>query len=275
MADMYTEDATYGWNVGPNDEFMAVGRDEIRELALGLEMDGLGGWTYPYQRVLIDDVQGEILGLWKQVADATRPDGSHYEIAGLGGSWFRYAGDFKWSWQRDFFDVGNATATFIEMIDAGRPDPGDAKADRAGHVRRAPARPLPGGRGTGRSVGSLTRIPRGRLRHRREQAGRGRCCAGWRWMAVGKDPPSAQDMGQASGVTGTGKGQTESALDDLGGVPGMDGPAARIRALVVEAEERGRADAFGPGHAGRGCSPSMTRCATYPRRWTWCSISCS
>ena len=25
MADLYTEDATYGWNVGPNDEFMAVG----------------------------------------------------------------------------------------------------------------------------------------------------------------------------------------------------------------------------------------------------------
>ena len=84
MADMYTEDATYGWNVGPNDEFMAVGRDEIREYALGLEMEGLGGWTYPYQRVLIDEVQGEILGLWKQVADATRADGSHYEIAGLG-----------------------------------------------------------------------------------------------------------------------------------------------------------------------------------------------
>jgi hypothetical protein len=57
--------------------------------------------------------------LWKQVADATRPDGSHYEIAGLGGSWFRYAGDFTWSWQRDFFDVGNATALFIEMINAG------------------------------------------------------------------------------------------------------------------------------------------------------------
>ena len=111
MADMFTEDATYGWNVGANDEFMAVGREEIREYALGYEMDGLGGWIYPYQRVLIDDAQGEILGLWKQIADATRPDGSHYEIAGLGGSWFRYAGDFKWSWQRDFFDVGNATAT--------------------------------------------------------------------------------------------------------------------------------------------------------------------
>ena len=119
MADMYTEDATYGWNVGPNDEFMAVGRDEIREYALGTEMTGLGGWTYPYQRVLIDEVQGEILGFWRQIADATRPDGTHFEIAGLGGSWFRYAGDFKWSWQRDFFDVGNATATFVEMIGAG------------------------------------------------------------------------------------------------------------------------------------------------------------
>ena len=54
MADMYTEDATYGWNIGPNEEFMAVGRDEIRSIALGLEMAGLDGWTYPYQKVLID-----------------------------------------------------------------------------------------------------------------------------------------------------------------------------------------------------------------------------
>ena len=90
-------------------------------------MEGLGGWTYPYQRVLIDDAQGEILGLWKQIADVTRPDGSHYEIAGLGGSWFRYAGNFRWSWQRDFFDVGNATATFIEMINAGVLTPGMQK----------------------------------------------------------------------------------------------------------------------------------------------------
>ncbi|MEI6570550.1 MAG: nuclear transport factor 2 family protein [Actinomycetes bacterium] len=116
MAELYTDDATYGWNVGPNDEFMAVGKDEIRELALGSEMSGLGGWVYPYQHVLIDDVKGEIMGLWKQVAIAKRDDGSHYEVAGLGGSWFVYGGDFKWKWQRDFFDVGNATAVFMEMI---------------------------------------------------------------------------------------------------------------------------------------------------------------
>ena len=117
MADLYTEDATYGWNVGPNDEFMVVGREEIREVALGLEMVGLEGWTYPYQKVLIDDAQGEVIGLWKQVANAHKADGTNYEIAGLGGSWFRYGGNFQWSWQRDFFDVGNATALFIEMND--------------------------------------------------------------------------------------------------------------------------------------------------------------
>ena len=118
MADMFTEDATYGWNVGPKEEFMAVGRDEIRDIALGLEMGGLDGWVYPYQKVLIDPKQGEILGLWKQIADSRRPDGSPYEVAGFGGSWFRYAGNWQWSWQRDFFDVGNATSLFVEMIKA-------------------------------------------------------------------------------------------------------------------------------------------------------------
>ncbi len=139
LADMYTEDATYGWNVGPNDEFMAVGRDQIRDYAVGLEMEGLGGWTYPYMRILIDDLQGEILGLWRQVADATRTDGSHYEIAGLGGSWFRYAGGFRWSWQRDFFDVGNATATYFEMIAAGDLSPGmQQRIERAASGGRQP-----------------------------------------------------------------------------------------------------------------------------------------
>jgi hypothetical protein len=118
LADLFTEDATYGWNMGPREEFMAVGREEIREVAVGMEMGGLDGWTYPYQKVLIDDRQGEIVGFWKQIADATRPDGTPYEVAGLGGSWFRYGGNWQWSWQRDFFDFGNATALFIEMIQA-------------------------------------------------------------------------------------------------------------------------------------------------------------
>ncbi len=119
LADFYTEDATYGWNTGPNEDFMAVGREEIRDIAVGVEMQGLEGWSYPYQKVLIDDRQGEVIGLWKQIADGTRADGSPYEVAGIGGSWFRYAGDWQWSWQRDFFDFGNAAALFMEMLEAG------------------------------------------------------------------------------------------------------------------------------------------------------------
>lgn len=118
LAQMYTPDATYGWNMGPGEEFMVAGRDQIRDIALALEMGGLDGWSYPYQRVLIDEVQGEVVGFWKQVAGARRPDGGNYEVAGIGGSWFRYGGDWQWSWQRDFFDLGNAAALFLEMMKA-------------------------------------------------------------------------------------------------------------------------------------------------------------
>ncbi len=145
LAELYTPDATYGWNVGQGDEFMAVGRDEILSIALGTEMEGLGGWSYPYQHVLIDDVKGEVLGLWKQIADATRPDGSHYEVAGLGGSWFVYAGEMQWSWQRDFFDVGNAAAVFMEMITDGTLTEGmTRRMERAMSGERLPGHYRPG-----------------------------------------------------------------------------------------------------------------------------------
>jgi len=119
MSLLFAEDATYGWNYGPENEFMAVGRDEIREVALGLEMGGLDGWDYPYQEILIDERKGQVVGFWKQIARATRADGTHYEVAGIGGSWFGYAGDFQWRFQRDWFDYGNAAACFIEMMGDG------------------------------------------------------------------------------------------------------------------------------------------------------------
>jgi len=120
MADFYTDDAEYTWNLGPNEEFVARGRQQIRDWVLGTEMEGLEGWTSPYQRVLIDDRQGEIVAFWKQVAPVERSDGRPYEIRGVGGSWFRYAGNYLWGWQRDFFDVGNATALFVELIGEGK-----------------------------------------------------------------------------------------------------------------------------------------------------------
>jgi hypothetical protein len=120
MSQFYTEDAVYSWNTGPNWEFVARGRQEIHERAFGSEMSGLEKWTYPYVRTLIDDVKGEFIGIWRQVAPVLDPDGVPYEIRGTGGSWFRYAGDFKWSWQRDFFDHANAGSVFMAMMQAGQ-----------------------------------------------------------------------------------------------------------------------------------------------------------
>jgi hypothetical protein len=120
MSEFYTEDAIYSWNTGPNWEFVARGRTQIHEWAFGSEMSGLEKWNYPYVRTLIDDQKGEFLGIWRQVAPVNDPDGNPYEIPGTGGSWFRYAGDYKWCWQRDFFDHANAGAVFGAMAQNGQ-----------------------------------------------------------------------------------------------------------------------------------------------------------
>ncbi len=85
MAEFYTDDALYTWNNGPRHEFVARGRQQIRDWVFGTEMEGLEHWTYPYVRVLIDERQGEVLGLWRQIAPVDDPDGQPYEIAGTGG----------------------------------------------------------------------------------------------------------------------------------------------------------------------------------------------
>ena len=117
LADFYTEDATYGWNIGPKEDVMCVGRDEIRDVALGLEMEGLENWVYEYQKVLVDDKQGEIVGFWKQIVN--KSDGTQGEIYGIGGSWFRLNGNLKIEWQRDFFDFGHVQKAFIKLIESG------------------------------------------------------------------------------------------------------------------------------------------------------------
>jgi ketosteroid isomerase-like protein len=120
LADFYTDDAVYSWNNGPHHEFVARGKTEIRAWAFGTEMAGLEGWGYPYVRTLIDDQKGEVVGFWRQVAPVADAAGRPYEIAGTGGSWFRYAGNQRWAWQRDFFDIGNAGTTFLTMAGDGK-----------------------------------------------------------------------------------------------------------------------------------------------------------
>lgn len=123
LGPMYTEDAEYGWNIGPNEEFIAHGRQEICDIALGYQMRGFEQWQYPYHDIIIDEKRGTVIGFWKQRAPYKRPDGSGYEIAGIGGSWFEYAGNYQWKWQRDFFDLGNAKAMFFELAGAGLLEP--------------------------------------------------------------------------------------------------------------------------------------------------------
>jgi hypothetical protein len=117
LADFYTDDATYGWNIGPKEDVMCVGKDEIRDVALGLEMQGLENWSYEYQKVIVDDKLGEIVGFWKQIVD--KADGTQDEIYGIGGSWFRLNADLKIEWQRDFFDFGHVSKMFMKLIESG------------------------------------------------------------------------------------------------------------------------------------------------------------
>jgi hypothetical protein len=117
LADFYTDDASYGWNIGPKEDVMCINKDEIRDVALGLEMEGLENWVYQYQKVLIDEKQNEIVGFWKQIVN--KGDGTRDEIYGIGGSWFRLNDQLLIEWQRDFFDFGHVQKAFLELIESG------------------------------------------------------------------------------------------------------------------------------------------------------------
>ena len=117
LAEFYTDDATYGWNIGPKEDVMCVGKAEIRDVALGLEMEGLENWNYEYQKVLVDEKQSEIVGFWKQIVN--KSDGTRDEIYGIGGSWFRLSDNLLIEWQRDFFDFGHVSHMFGKLIGSG------------------------------------------------------------------------------------------------------------------------------------------------------------
>ena len=133
LAEWYAEDASYGWMYSPDEHFMAVGRDQIRDWAIGIEMEGLDGWHYDYQATVVDEKTGMIVSFWKQrsgiVDDET---GSEYEILGIGGSWFGVErqtagadlGQVKIAWQRDWFDLPSTAHTFMEIVKAGKASEG-------------------------------------------------------------------------------------------------------------------------------------------------------
>lgn len=147
LADFFAEDATYGWMYSPDEHFMAIGREQIRELALGKEMAGLEGWYYEYVATVMDESQGVVVGFWKQrcriTDDAT---GNDHEILGIGGSWFGLAESdegVQIAWQRDWFDLGSTAHTFLAIAASGKASDGFMERiglkgmEQPGHYRRA------------------------------------------------------------------------------------------------------------------------------------------
>ncbi|MDT0202672.1 hypothetical protein [Nocardioides sp. AE5] len=143
LAEWFATDATYGWMYHPDEHFMAVGRDQIRDWAIGIEMDGLDGWHYDYVCTMIDETKSMVLGFWKQRAGIINDEtGEEYEILGIGGSWFGLkriadgpdAGKVLIDWQRDWFDLPSTGHTFMEILKSGKaPDTLMKRLEVTGH----------------------------------------------------------------------------------------------------------------------------------------------
>ena len=81
LADMYTEDATYGWNYGPKDEFMAVGRPLVLPAAnVGLRLrDGVDALLL--RRGTPDEIAARVAAILDDPALAARLAGNAQAFA--------------------------------------------------------------------------------------------------------------------------------------------------------------------------------------------------
>ena len=118
LADMYAEGVVYGWDT-PNGKFEYIGRETVRDTCVGAAMDPYAGWTYPYDKIVIDETRGEAMVTWWQVPPGapTRADGSEMKV--IGASWFKYAGNYEWAEQLDMYDYSNITNLIIECVETG------------------------------------------------------------------------------------------------------------------------------------------------------------
>ena len=118
LADFYTEDVKYGWDT-PNGRYEFNDRETVRETCVGAAMDPYQGWTYPYDKIVIDETRGEAFCTWWQTPPGapSREDGSPMRV--IGASWFKYGGDYQWSEQLDMYDYANITNLIQECVDKG------------------------------------------------------------------------------------------------------------------------------------------------------------
>lgn len=145
LAPFYAPDAQVRVHVGADRVYVGRGRQAIAQQMLGEDMEGFEGWTYPHERVVIDETRGEVVVYWRQVSPYRRGDGTPYAVAGLGNSYLRYAGEYQWSYQEDSFDLGQVTALLLELAAEGHLSPSlkrriqrMARGHRAGGYETAP-----------------------------------------------------------------------------------------------------------------------------------------
>jgi hypothetical protein len=109
--------------MGPNREFVALGRQQIEEWALGAHMEGFEKWRYPYDKILIDEQQG------RSSASGGRSPRSSAMMAAITKSrdWAEagsgYGGTINGPGRRDFFDLGNVKSLFMELAADGKLEP--------------------------------------------------------------------------------------------------------------------------------------------------------
>lgn len=118
LADCFAENIKYGWET-PNGKYEFNGREVVRDTCVGAAMDPYQGWTYPYEKIVIDEHQGEVFATWWQTPPGApvREDGSAMKV--IGASWFKYAGNFEWAEQMDMYDYTNITNLIKECVETG------------------------------------------------------------------------------------------------------------------------------------------------------------
>ncbi|MGI9327979.1 MAG: hypothetical protein ACR2PZ_22355 [Pseudomonadales bacterium] len=118
LADCFSEACIYGWET-PNGKYEFTGREVIRETCVGAAMDPYQGWTYPYDKIVLDEEKGEVFATWHQVPPGApkREDGSEMKV--IGASWFKYGGNYEWSEQMDMYDYGNIVSLIEECVEKG------------------------------------------------------------------------------------------------------------------------------------------------------------
>ena len=118
LADFFSEDCLYGWDT-PNGKYEFRGRETIRETCVGAAMDPYKGWTYPYERIVIDETRGSAMAIWWQTPPGApvRADGTPMKV--IGASYFQYGGNYQWCEQLDLYDYTNITNLIKECVETG------------------------------------------------------------------------------------------------------------------------------------------------------------